>query len=66
MPAEVGARGLPGRAQQRQADVCPEAGAAPAKVGMAETAAQGPSSIRELAQKPGLALPPPFLFTSAK
>lgn len=33
---------------------------------MAEMTSEGPYSIGELAQKPGLALPPPFLFTPAK
>lgn len=33
---------------------------------MAKMTSKGPYSIGELAQKPGLALPPPFLFATAK
>lgn len=62
-----GFRPLGDRARHKQAEVCHEVDTVLCRGwGMARMTSKGPYSIGELAQKPGLALPPPFLFATAK
>lgn len=62
-----GYRHPPGRAQHKPTHAHHEVSAVLIRGwGMAGVTSKAHCSIGELAQKPGLALPPPFLFASAK